>query len=72
MFKPDFEGVSSASGWVVGCDYDEDAGELYVLFNSRAICIYREPISIYHGLLNTDSAGSYVHEYLYDRPYRLG
>ena len=67
----DWQGVSSASGWVQECAYDYEEGNLYVRFKG-ATCIYDVPESVYIGLLNAPSAGTFVHEYLYYLPYRTG
>lgn len=62
--------VSSKSGWVKSVGWQD--GEVYVQFKG-AICIYSDPeMKHYHGLLAAPSAGSYIHAYLYDAPYRRG
>lgn len=62
--------VSSQSGWVQAAGWYD--GELYVQFRD-ARCIYADPTgSLYRGISLTNSAGTFVHRYLYKMPYRIG
>ena len=77
-FTPQFKPVHSRSGWVLGVDYDYQKGELWIKFKKASrnaltpICIYTcGNDTHFRELQRVKSAGSYIHDWLYDESYQL-
>ncbi len=41
--------------------YDEETGEMEVEFHSGGVYLGEVPVSVYHGLMDSDSKGKYWH-----------
>lgn len=66
----DWEPVSSASGWVEAAAYSPASQTLFIRFRD-AVCAYVSNEDEFIDLLNAPSAGRWVHQNVYDRPYAL-
>lgn len=64
--------VSSASGWVKAAAYITVGGQsgLAIRFRGGVTCFYPgTTLSDYEGITSDDSAGSWVHFFVYREPY---
>ena len=67
---PTMHRVNSKSGWVQRAGYDSDGQALYVQFRD-ALVRYNVDRSYFYGLMQTSSAGTYIHTSgLYRMPYK--
>ena len=67
---PTMHRVNSKSGWVRAAGYDPDGQALYVQFRD-ALCRYNVERSYFYELMQSASAGTYIHTSgLYRMPYQ--
>ena len=67
----DWEPVNSASGWVEAAAFSPVSQTLFIRFDSGAVCAYISDEDEFADLLAAPSAGTWVHENVYDRSYSL-